>query len=237
MDRLQTRLLLKARLRQVRCSQPSRSSEKAYAQMVRMQASTSGTAPSISGACSTRWAQNKGLILPADLVPARAGGYEHDVRHLPAARRWLKFTKPSMAGCAVEFVGGRVQMFPATPLQYLRRWRLSNRVFADDVELVGLAVTHRHRRMVISQRDLVGEAPSWEELHFAMTNVYGLHLLDTGASVGGYEARAYASNRFAIFDVRPANCVRTAEGDVVPFDVIPQVLNRKDAMILRGLRL
>lgn len=182
------------------------------------------------------WAQDKGLILPADFTPAKAGGYEHDVRYVPETRRWLKFTKPSMAGCSVEWLDGRMQMFPATPLQYLRRWRLNNRVFADDVELVGLAETGRQLRIVISQQDLIGEAPSWEEIHLAMTTTHGLHLLNTTASVGGYEARAYAGDRFAVFDVRPANCVRTAEGDVVPFDVIPQVFSRKDALILRGLR-
>ena len=69
-----------------------------------------------------------------------------------------------------------------------------------------------------------------------MTNVYGLHLLETDASVGAYEAKAYAGDRFAIFDVRPANCVRTAEGDVVPFDVIPQAFNRADSRILRRSR-
>ena len=68
-----------------------------------------------------------------------------------------------------------------------------------------------------------------------MTEVYGLRRLHVNAFVGAYEARAYANSRFAIFDVRPANCVRTAEGDVVPFDVIPQAFNRADAAVLRNL--
>lgn len=116
------------------------------------------------------------------------------------------------------------------------RWRLANQLLADDVELAGLAEEGRKLRIVISQRDLVGEASTWDELHVAMTETYGLRLLNTNASVGGYEARAYAGKRFTIFDVRPPNCVRTAEGDVVPFDVIPQVLNRRDAAALRALR-
>ena len=183
-----------------------------------------------------QWAKDAGLILPVEIIPARAGGYEHDVSYVSTTGRWLKFTKPSLAGCFVELLDERVQMFPATPLQYLRRWRLANQLFADDVELVGLAEEGRKLRIVVSQRDLVGEAPSWEEIHHAMTGICGLHLLGTSASVGGYAARAYAGNRFAIFDVRPANCVRTAEGDVVPFDVIPQVLKREDASTLRALR-
>ena len=66
--------------------------------------------------------------------------------------------------------------------------------------------------------------------------MYSLFRVNTCASVGGYEARAYAGDRFAIFDMRPPNFLRTAEGDVVPFDVIPQVLTRKDAATLRNLR-
>ena len=111
-----------------------------------------------------------------------------------------------------------------------------NRVLADDVELIGLSEVGSQLRIVISQRDLVGEAPSWEELHRTMAELYGLCQVNTDASVGGYEARAYAGNRLAIFDVRPANCVRTASGDVVPFDVIPQVLTREDAATLYALR-
>ena len=174
--------------------------------------------------------------LSANVVPARVGGYEHDVRYLPADGRWLKFTKPSLAGCVAEIIEGKVGLFLATPLQYLQRWRFANRLFGDDVQLVGLTEEGNYLRIVVSQRDLVGEAPTWDELHFAMTEVYGLHLLNTEASVGGYEARAYAGDRFAIFDVRPQNCVRTAEGDVVPFDVIPQVLKKADAALLHGLR-
>ena len=68
-----------------------------------------------------------------------------------------------------------------------------------------------------------------------MTEGYGLRQLHTEASVGAYEARAYAGRRFAIFDVRPANCMRTPEGDVAPFDVIPCVFNQKDAGLQKTL--
>ena len=52
--------------------------------------------------------------------------------------RWLKFTKSSAAGYAVDVVNGKPSMHPATPLQYLERWEIHNRLFYDDVELVGL---------------------------------------------------------------------------------------------------
>ena len=163
----------------------------------------------------------------------RVGGREHDVFYDPATDRWLKFTKPARAGYVVELVDGKLQMFPATPLQFLRRWRFTNRLFADDVELIGL-VDGREPRIGISQRDLSGEAPSWEELHQAMTEVYELRQLRTNASLGAYEARAYARSRFAIFDVQPANCMRSPEGEVVPFDVIPLALDREGDAVLRN---
>ena len=176
------------------------------------------------------------VILPPETVPAKVGGFEHDLRYVPETGRWLKFTKPSRAGVIAEIVGDKVQMFPALPLQYLRRWWLANRTLGDDVELVGLSKTGNQSRIVISQRGLVGEAPNWEELHSMMTDRYGLHRINTIASVGGYEARAYAGDRFAVFDVRPPNFLRTAKGAVVPFDVIPRVLTRREAAVLRALR-
>ena len=121
-------------------------------------------------------------------------------------------------------------MLPAALLQYLRRWRFANQLFADDVELIGLEMEGSQTRIVISQRPLRGEAPSGEELHAAMTEFYGLHLLETNGSVGAHESKAYTGSRFAIFGVR------TAEEAVVPFDVIPQAFNRADAAVLRDLR-
>ncbi len=182
------------------------------------------------------WAAGTGLILPPETVPARAGGFEHDIRYVPETGRWLKFTKPSRAGVIAEIVGDKVQMFPALPLQYLQRWRLANRTLGDDVELVGLSKIGSQLRIVVSQRGLVGEAPDWEELHSLMTDRYGLRRINTTASVGGYEARAYAGDRFAVFDVRPPNFLRTAGGVVVPFDVIPRVLTRSEVAVLRALR-
>jgi hypothetical protein len=53
--------------------------------------------------------------------------------------------------------------------------------------------------------------------------------------LGGYDSRAYFVGRIGVFDVRPANCVRTASGAVVPIDVIPQFFSRQDADVLKRL--
>jgi hypothetical protein len=50
-------------------------------------------------------------------------------------------------------------------------------------------------------------------------------------SCGGHQARAYARGRYAVFDVRPPNCIHT-QGRVVPIDVIPVVCSRAAATYL-----
>jgi hypothetical protein len=65
---------------------------------------------------------------------------------------------------------------------------------------------------------------------------YNLARLPVHQELGRYEARAYLQGRFAVFDVRPANCARSPSGLIVPFDVIPQVFGHADAVILSELR-
>jgi hypothetical protein len=124
-------------------------------------------------------------------------------------------------------------MTPATPLQYLRRWVLHNRLFFDNVELVGLRIEGCYHRIVITQRDWGDHIVDWEEIDQAMHADYGLKRLPISQQLGGYEARAYCHGRFAVFDVRPVNCVRSAEGIIVPFDVIPQIFSHRNAARLR----
>ena len=175
------------------------------------------------------WARGQALILPVGFTPEREGGREHDVRFVAGSRRWFKFTKPNAAGYFVELIGSRLEMLPASPLQYLERWRVANRLFFDDVRLEGVWSEGATRRIVVSQPDIVGEEPTWEEVERAMWEDYGLRRLPGDDALGGYEARAYFRGRFGVFDVRPVNCVRTADGEVVPIDVIPRVFGRADA--------
>lgn len=179
-----------------------------------------------------RWARSEALILPLVFVPERVGGREHDVRHDQESQRWFKFTKPNAAGYFVELIGERMEMLPATPLQYLERWLVANRLFYDDVRLEGVWSQDATRRVVVSQPDIVGSEPTWEEVERAMREDYRLQRLPVDDALGGYEARAYFRGRFGVFDVRPVNCVRTADGDVVPIDVIPRVFNRAEAAIV-----
>jgi hypothetical protein len=132
-------------------------------------------------------------------------------------------------------VGDCVDLYPATPLQYLERWNIHNSLFADSVEMLGLAGRGYIRRIVISQPDIIGDDPTWEEIGHAFVQQLGMHELALGKQLGGYDSRAYFVGRIGVFDVRPANCVRTASGAVVPIDVIPQFFSRQDADVLKRL--
>ena len=133
-------------------------------------------------------------------------------------------------------IEGRLVMIPAKPLQYLERWRLHNRLFFDDVQLLGLRTEGNWHRIVISQQDWGADTPSLEDIERTMIEVYRLTRLPIHQELGGYEARAYLQNRFAVFDVRPVNCARSAAGVIVPFDVIPQVFGQADAVALSEMR-
>ena len=169
--------------------------------------------------------------------PLRFGGREHDVYYDQSSSRWFKLTKPSAAGFTIDICEGRLFPLLATPLQYLARWRIGNRLFGDDVAFHGVAITKGERRLMISQRDITGETPEWQEIEDLFTNQYGMRRLHLapGTLVGDYDARAYFRGRYGIFDVRPLNCVRTNEGGIVPIDVIPRVYGCEDAKVLKQL--
>lgn len=181
------------------------------------------------------WAEKRGLILPPIVAPAREGGREHDVSFDPEHRRWLKFTKPNCAGYAVEVIGPAVEMMNATPLKYLERWRIGNKLFGDDAHFVGLSKCHGGNRLVISQPHIRGVAPSWEDVESAFTRDLQLHPLSFREPLGGYDARAYFRGRTGVFDVRPLNCIFTEKGLVLPIDVIPQYFTLEESRVLRSL--
>lgn len=163
----------------------------------------------------------------------REGGSEHDVRFDDDSRRWIKYTKPNHAGFTVEIVGDEALMLPAKPLQYLERWRYANSIFADDVELLGILRCAKGLSIVISQRDLTGESPTWDEVQELFVSTLEMSELSPPKFLGGYSSKCFFGARLGVFDVRPLNCVRTEAGLVVPFDVIPQVFTHSDASVLR----
>ncbi len=122
------------------------------------------------------WTSREKLILPPFFQAERPGGREHDVRFDQGL--WYKFTKPWCAGYTVDASHDQICMLPATPLQYLLRWRIANKELGDNVRLMGIAKSNAGCRLVISQPDIVGEEPSWEQVDHLFTAEYGMNRSD-----------------------------------------------------------
>ncbi len=166
------------------------------------------------------WAEEKGCFFEG-LQPLKDGGREHDLTFIEESRTWLKFTKPAAAGYVVSFDFGAPALEPALPLEYLERLLLQNEIFADQVSFVGVAGDRRRPRIVTRQPHIRGDDATPEEIIFLMTEELGFSLLSERFSVGYADSLAFIREDLAVFDLRPANVVRTEEGLIVPIDAIP----------------
>lgn len=130
-------------------------------------------------------------------------GSEHVCRFLPAEGRWEKTTKPDSAGWWVDVEAW--QCLPASPLQYLERMALANRVLGDDVRFLGLYVGPKPHtcRLRISQPHVEGDSPSSEDLVAGLTRA-GFREVKR-AKIGAYDAMSFRQRDVWLFDVRPMN--------------------------------
>ena len=141
------------------------------------------------------------------------------MRFREADRRWLKFTKWNSAGYTVDLETGEPLFLPATPRAYLERLRLQNEVFGDDLQFLGIQADGHNLRLVTSQPDIVGEAPSAEELDRHLHEHFGCRRLAI-PSMGYHKSLSCLSGNLGLFDVHPANAVLVSGGVLVPIDFI-----------------
>jgi hypothetical protein len=177
-----------------------------------------------------RWAQDSGCYFE-DLRPLKEGGREHDVLHDHQSGSWLKFTKPSRAGYVVSANDRALALEPALPLEYLERISLQNRIFGDSVHFCGIAGERNRPSIVTRQADIVGEAATTGEIRTLMEEL-GFTELPTRYSLGYADSLCFVREDVAVFDLRPANVVRTADGIVVPIDSIPVILDEHMLLLL-----
>ena len=178
-----------------------------------------------------QWAEQTGCFFE-NVQPLKEGGREHDLTFDEECAFWLKFTKPAAAGYVVSFESGAPALEPALPLEYLERLILQNELFADTVSFVGVAGTRREPRIVTRQPHLAGEGASREEIILLMVEELGFRLLPARYSVGYVDSLAFLRDDVAVFDLRPANVVRTPEGLIAPIDAIPARLDANARAIL-----
>ncbi len=180
-----------------------------------------------------RWAEEAGCFFE-NLQPLKEGGREHDLTFIEQGVCWLKFTKPAAAGYLVSFESGAPALEPSLPLEYLERLIFQNELFADTVSFVGVGGDRRQPRIITRQPHLAGEAASREEIVSMMVDELGFRLLPERYSVGYADSLAFLRDDVAVFDLRPANVVRTPEGLIAPIDAIPARLDARARAILGG---
>jgi len=168
------------------------------------------------------WArENTRLISPATYERAERGGEEHSVWLDESLQLYFKATFPGRFGFGVAVtVGGEPDLVAATPLEYLERLLLQNRVFGDELRLVGVAEDQKGVVVVTSQPNVEGGDATREEILDFMRSLWfrplpGLHLGNPGALAFYRDL-----DELAAFDAHPANFVKDQNGVILPIDLI-----------------
>jgi len=177
--------------------------------------------------CLLDWARNKRLILTeaytAGLLRHPATTAEHEVFYRASDNRAVKRTYAGTFGVTPEAKG--IQR-AATPLFYLRRLELMNRMFDSDLRLEGIALG---KSLLIGAK---GERPSvvisqpWiraadaNRPHPSMIEIAAFMVSLGFSSVpSSYYGWHHQENRITILDARPDNFIKSVEG-VVPIDLV-----------------
>lgn len=174
----------------------------------------------------TNWSEEKGALLDAAaLARQNKGGREHSlVDPLEASDRLLKVTIGPEFGfypccfpkSAYRDVCHWFSTMEGTPLQYLRRLLLLNKLFPRcNTRLVGFVSRGEMLHAVTSQliargrpaNDGVGEMRHW--------------LLSQGFVFTSAWTWFRPRDGVALFDVLEKNVMKCDDGEIVPFDVIP----------------
>jgi hypothetical protein len=178
-------------------------------------------------ACLVQWARAKNKILTeahfSGLEKYTFPTAEHEVFYRAADNRAVKRTYPGTFGIT-PFPDGRQSH--ATPLFYIRRLELMNRVFGSDLRLEGivmaksliLCTTGEHPGLVVSQPWIRSQDPKLP--HPAMPEIdHFMQLLDFSVLTGSYFGWHRKTDGVTVIDARPDNFIKSPEG-IIPVDLV-----------------
>ncbi|MCX6855641.1 MAG: hypothetical protein NTV80_12145 [Verrucomicrobia bacterium] len=171
-----------------------------------------------------KFAQSRGCSLKEKHLPPRAcgkSGREHEVFHAPSARRIWKSTFPGESGFG--------QFGYYTPAGYLRRLRLSNIVFGDDVTFEGVWSRSGGLSLVTSQSYIqahpVRFIPTQEEIE---TYLGGLGFTHNDSLMLWERA-----DGVQLADTHDRNFIRAPDECIIAIDVQPRLLPGHDFQAVR----
>lgn len=161
-------------------------------------------------------------------------GAEHLVSLSNDGSRVIKHTKGSF-GVTLEGIqapmGSFVDLRDATPSEYLRRIDLSNKLWGDDVKVIGVYNIDGKPSLVTSQRFISGVKPTQLEIDNLLTNA-GYKKANPSVFGNDYIADKtwFHPDGFLIADTKPDNFVKDAAGNILPVDTIVQYIEDGDAL-------
>jgi hypothetical protein len=178
-------------------------------------------------ACLIKWARERNALLAAGYTAGlrkfASPSAEHEVFFRPTDNRVVKCTYPGTFGITPEPKGIQTH---ATPVFYLRRLQLMNRLFHSDLRMEGvllgksliLFAQGEQASIVISQEwfhpaDKSNPYPTENEIAEFMT------ALDFAVSQNSYFGWYREMDGIKILDARPDNFIKSAAG-VVPIDLV-----------------
>lgn len=151
--------------------------------------------------------------LPDELsrVPDEEGN-EHQVWYLPDVKAVLKATWPDFFGLLVVH---RPNEEPkSSPIAYLERWHLHNRLFGDDVRFLGALDTDQGLRLLIQQPAIAGIPATEEQIQrFFTASGWKRFIIDHNIAYFDPERRVIIS------DTHRGNIILMDDGLLAPIDL------------------
>lgn len=164
------------------------------------------------------WARDSGCWLSAETALADfiRGGEEHRIRR--GDEVYHKATYPGQYGFTVIAANGQPTLTHALPAEYLHRLLLSNRIFSDEVRLIGVCRESEGLVVITTQPTLVGEAATLDEMLTFFAARRFAHLPGFCAGYRGSLSFYRDLDQVAVFDAHPANFIRDQTGIILPID-------------------
>ena len=121
----------------------------------------------------------------------------------------------------MEFLNGKPRLSNGDPLEYLDRLILHNEVFGEFTSFVGVGGRPNNRRIITRQNRVKGREARWDEIVRLMVDDLGFTKLRHNFGIGYEDSYGFIRDDVAVFDMRPANLFKTADGTMIAIDSIP----------------
>jgi hypothetical protein len=131
---------------------------------------------------------------------------------------YLKATHPGRCGFTVIATPGGPTLTHALPGEYLRRLLASNRIFNDDVRLLGFTKEDGQMVVITAQPTIVGDGVEPVDMLAFFESLYFIHVPGFTAGYKGAMTFYRDLDQMAVFDAHAGNFLQDRSGLILPID-------------------